>query len=59
MKKIIISVLLIFGIMFPSVAENCYNIVPVPNKIIQGEGKFLVERDLVIVSDDVKDFSAL
>ncbi len=59
MKKVIISVLLIFGIMFPSVAENCYNIVPVPNKIIQGEGKFLVERDLVIVSDDVKDFSAL
>lgn len=58
MRKIILLSVLICGIMIPTFANNNPNIIPTPNSIIKGEGVFVIDNDLTIVSDNVKDFSA-
>lgn len=58
MRKIILLSVLICGIMIPTFANNNPNIIPTPNSIVKGEGVFVIDNDLTIVSDNVKDFSA-
>lgn len=59
MKKGLVLLVLIFGNIISGMAETKLNIVPTPNKIVMGEGTFMVKRGLSISTDDVKDFSAL
>lgn len=59
MKKGLVLLVLIFGNIISGMAETKLNIVPTPNKIVMGEGTFMVKRGLSISTDDVRDFSAL
>lgn len=58
MKKAIITLALILGNMFTGWCDSQLNIVPAPQKIVKGEGTFVVKKGLIIVSSDAKDFSA-
>lgn len=58
-KRLALILALILGNAFSGMCETGLNIVPVPNKIIEGEGTFMVERGLSIVTSDIKDFSAI
>ena len=59
MKKGLVLLVLIFGNIISGMAETKLNIVPTPNKIVMGEGTFMVKRGLSISTEDVRDFSAL
>lgn len=58
MKKILISIALVLGNIFTGLCDGQLNIVPAPNKVVKGEGRWVVKNGLTIVSTDVKDFSA-
>ena len=58
MKKILILIALVLGNIFTGLCDSQLNIVPAPNKVVKGEGKWVVKNGLTIVSTDVKDFSA-
>ena len=58
MKKIAIILILVLVNFFSGMSETILNIVPTPNKIVKGEGTFIVRRGLHIVTSDPKDFSA-
>lgn len=58
MKKTIITLALMLGTIFTGWCESSLNILPAPQKIIMGEGNFVVKKGLVVVSSEANDFSA-
>ena len=42
MKKILISIALVLGNIFTGLCDNHLNIVPAPNKVVKGEGRWVV-----------------
>ena len=58
MKKTIITLALMLGNILTGWCDSSLNILPAPQKIVMGEGTFVVKKGLAIVSTDANDFSA-
>lgn len=58
MKKTIITLALMLGNILTGWCDRSLNILPAPQKIVMGEGTFVVKKGLAIVSIDANDFSA-
>ena len=58
MKKTIITLALMLGNILTGWCDRSLNILPAPQKIVMGEGTFVVKKGLAIVSTDANDFSA-
>ena len=58
MKKTFITIAMILGSVFTGICNNYPNIIPAPQKLVQGEGAFVARNGLTIVSTDAKDFAA-
>jgi len=58
MKKTIITLALMLGNILTGWCDNHLNILPAPQKIVMGEGNFVVKKGLVVVSSEANDFSA-
>ena len=44
MKKILISIALVLGNIFTGLCDGQLNIVPAPNKVVKGEGRWVVKN---------------
>ena len=44
MGKILISIALVLGNIFTGLCDSQLNIVPAPNKVVKGEGKWVVKN---------------
>ena len=58
MKKTIMTLVLMLGNILTGWCDNHLNILPAPQKIVMGEGNFVVKKGLVVVSSEANDFSA-